>query len=532
MADLSHSTDGPAPSSAEGYDTSLLPDYDIDFVSDADIAAFAAALSAPEHSPSTDDLSSFQSPVDNRHGSTDFGPVRKRGSWLLGGSRGTSASASRRPSNGSIIAGAEGPGGRKMERQESMFITAQNDWAPVVEPGKASSMEGSAKEWRNPSHDRLSSSRSTGGKKGRKRERRRRQQRSTDETREGYLYTLLAWPLLGVVGAWIAGLGLSYMLTRWYIWCYEYFVAWRGQRYRLRKRLYACENYADWVREAKKLDKYLGNDGWKDDDEYAYYDHKTVRRVVDQMSKMRRRVEREKGGQREAEAVEELKALVEACVKSNFVGVENSRLYSQTYYGTKNLVQGFVDEGEFMLYCPGCSNSMLICVSVQRSLTVLSATTVISAEEKRGLFKRMHTQFGRTALCLSGGASFAYYHFGVIKALLDADLLPDVITGTSGGALVAGLVATRTNEELKKLLVPALAGRITACSEPITTWFPRWWKTGARFDSVDWARRCSWFTRGSMTFKEAYERTGRILNVSCVPADPHSPTYVAQPLIS
>jgi len=163
---------------------------------------------------------------------------------------------------------------------------------------------------------------------------------------------------------------------------------------------------------------------------------------------------------------------------------------------------------------------------VQKSLVTLSATTVLPAEEKRSLFKRMHTQFGRTALCLSGGASFAYYHFGVIKALLDADLLPDVITGTSGGALVAGLVATRTNEELKKLLVPALAGRITACSEPVTTWFPRWWKTGARFDSVDWARRCSWFTRGSMTFKEAYERTGRILNVSCVPADPHSPTYV------
>ena len=29
-----------------------------------------------------------------------------------------------------------------------------------------------------------------------------------------------------------------------------------------------------------------------------------------------------------------------------------------------------------------------------------------------------------------------------------------------------------------------------------------------------------------MTFREAYERTGRILNVSCVPADPHSPTIL------
>jgi predicted acylesterase/phospholipase RssA len=144
----------------------------------------------------------------------------------------------------------------------------------------------------------------------------------------------------------------------------------------------------------------------------------------------------------------------------------------------------------------------------------------------------MHTNYGRTALCLSGGASFAYYHFGVVKALLDANLLPEVITGTSGGALVAALVATRTNAELKALLVPALAGRISACSDPFTTWFPRWWRTGARFDSLDWARKCSWFTRGSMTFREAFERTGRILNVSCVPADPHSPTILTNYLTS
>jgi predicted acylesterase/phospholipase RssA len=48
---------------------------------------------------------------------------------------------------------------------------------------------------------------------------------------------------------------------------------------------------------------------------------------------------------------------------------------------------------------------------------------------------------------------------------MDAELLPEVITGTSGGALVAALLCTRTDEELKKLLVPALAHRITACHE-------------------------------------------------------------------
>lgn len=92
---------------------------------------------------------------------------------------------------------------------------------------------------------------------------------------------------------------------------------------------------------------------------------------------------------------------------------------------------------------------------------------------------------------------------------------------------MATLLGTRTDEELKQLIVPALAYRITACHDPMRVWFWRWWRTGARFDAVDWAKRGAWFTRGSMTFLEAYERTGRILNITCIPSDPHSPTILA-----
>ena len=60
---------------------------------------------------------------------------------------------------------------------------------------------------------------------------------------------------------------------------------------------------------------------------------------------------------------------------------------------------------------------------------------------------------------------YRYYHFGVVRALLDADLLPKVVTGTSGGALVAALMCTRTDVELKRLLVPELATKITACHD-------------------------------------------------------------------
>ena len=39
------------------------------------------------------------------------------------------------------------------------------------------------------------------------------------------------------------------------------------------------------------------------------------------------------------------------------------------------------------------------------------------------------------------------------------------------------------------MIVPELAMRLTAFEEPFKVWGPRFWKTGARFDSLDWARK-------------------------------------------
>ncbi|KAI0603356.1 patatin-like phospholipase domain-containing protein [Biscogniauxia sp. FL1348] len=459
----------------EAFDYTTLPDGDREFLPPEHLAAFAQALSAPDPIQSPDDVSSPRVPDRNS----------------------VSLELTRSGSVASVDASTPGlPASAQNGAQSSMFITAQNDWAPV--------------------NQKIS-------KHARRRRRKKTiiGRRTVDETREGYLYGLLKWPFLLFVGMWIIGLGATYLWTRLYIFLYEQFITLRGRRDRLRRNMRAANSYRDWVNAAKEMDAFLGNQHWKEENQFAYYDSKTVRRVWEQIRKHRKAAEALEAqgsvfgngngyGDMEgdgARAVEDLKVLVEACVKSNFVGVENPRLYSQTYYGTKNLVQNFIDE-------------------MEKSTRFLMTTKQLPLEEKRTLFKRMHANFGRTALCLSGGAAFAYYHFGVVKALLEADLIPDVITGTSGGALVAALVATRTNDELKQLIVPALAHKITACSEPITTWFPRWWRTGARFDSVDWARQASWWTRGSMTFREAYERTGRILNVSCVPADPHSPTIL------
>ena len=375
--------------------------------------------------------------------------------------------------------------------QSVEFITALNDWKPVRQTVRQKS--------------------GANGKKSRRR-RADKPRRGKDETREGWTYVLAKWPLLLCALGWIFFLAVLYMFTRLYIYAYEQYITQRGKRNRLRKGLSEQNSYEDWISAAKGLDEHLGNDSWKENPDYSYYDSHTIDRVKDQMKRLRIAAEAAEGNGTHAAAgersIDRLRELAEAGVKNNFAGFENPRLYSETYYGTKDLVQDYVDE-------------------ISASLRFLFSTRQLTTEQKRELSRHLSNNFGRTALCLSGGATFAYYHIGIAKAMLDANLLPDLITGTSGGALVAALLATRTDDELRKLLVPALAYRITACHDPWTTWVRRWWQTGARFDSVEWAKRCSWFCYGSLTFLEAYQRTGRILNVTCVPSDPHTPSILA-----
>lgn len=157
---------------------------------------------------------------------------------------------------------------------------------------------------------------------------------------------------------------------------------------------------------------------------------------------------------------------------------------------------------------------------LERSLKFIRETLELTEDEKRRFFRSANTNLGESLLksvvrllsndtlykvyphfaflevlpsdtvcferlfCMKARLIFLTDHFGVVKAFLDAGLLPRVITGTSAGGLVASLVCTRTDEELKLLIVPELSAKITPCEEPLSVWIKRFWKSGARFDSV------------------------------------------------
>lgn len=350
----------------DAFDPSLLPDVDTDFLSREDVEAFVAALSAPDPSHNPDDASTIRlgsplvSQTPQSPGLSSFF-TRRQSSVVhdekpLAPQKDANDHAQEVAAHAAAAAAdVSAPGGEsgsqsngtaalqqqkeQQQRRDSLFITAQNDWAPVNQKVGRSGKTGSKRRHH-------------------KRPRAVRQGlRTKDETREGYLYGLLKWPFLVFVGSWLMGLSVAYVLTRYYIWFYEYFISWRGRRERLRRNMRATANYKDWRAAARELDEFLGNAAWKEKNEFAYYDWKTVRRVWDSMKKSRERAETierriAEGQSVDAEerqegekAIEALRALLAACVKNNFVGVENPRLYSQTYYGTKNLVQNHVDEG-------------------------------------------------------------------------------------------------------------------------------------------------------------------------------------------
>ncbi|WVQ96097.1 hypothetical protein IAU59_003199 [Kwoniella sp. CBS 9459] len=361
------------------------------------------------------------------------------------------------PDNGSLASGSAGGLMADYNQERVEKLTATSDFAPI--------------------HQRVS----------------RRKPRSAQQ---GLTYHLIRWPLLGFIFMIIYFEFSAYVITRQVVNVFEWLVAWRGHKAKLRKELRNAKTYEEWSAAAQKLDAYLGFDEWKDVEEDSYFDYTLVRRVKRTLTRLR--------------AAKDTRGLMDAlavCVRSNFAGTESVKMYSETFIGTKKAIEAHVQE-------------------VATCLDFVRTATDVSLEEKRAFFRAINRHYGSSALCLSGGASFGYYHFGVIKAFLEADLLPRVVTGTSAGGLVASLLCTRTDAELKELLIPELADRILACEDPFHVWFKRLRQTGARFDTVDWARKSMFFTRGSLTFKEAYERTGRALNISVVPSDRHSPTIL------
>jgi hypothetical protein len=179
---------------------------------------------------------------------------------------------------------------------------------------------------------------------------------------------------------------------------------------RLERRLRRATNWSSWIQYAKQIDEKLGKDKWKSEDESEEYDFEVLRNQLEELRKVR------------AEGpVEELMFFVRTIITRGNCHINNPALYQECYAGTKKLIDQYHN-------------------CVLEALKYIAESSV-GIEQTLAFFEQVRHSFGKTALCLSGGGSLSMYHFGVVKALMEHGLLPTIISGSSGGSIVAGMLA-------------------------------------------------------------------------------------------
>lgn len=247
--------------------------------------------------------------------------------------------------------------------------------------------------------------------------------------------------------------------------------------------LHRAETYTDWSAGAQRLDELLHLDEWRADDTSPFYDDELLRR---QLAELR--------AARLARDSRAIVGIVQGELAHALNEIAEPQLYGTAFSGTKHLIGEFLDE-------------------VTRAAEALLHAPDLTVEEKRILFWRARRSFGRSALMLSGGGALGFAHLGVVRALSQAGLLPAVFGGASIGAIVGGVIASRTDAELWQLLdEPAQLARdgILVGS---------WREARARGSLLDPSQlaRAVRANIDDYTFREAYLRSGRVLTIALSP---------------
>lgn len=263
----------------------------------------------------------------------------------------------------------------------------------------------------------------------------------------------------------------------------------------LYKRMATAENYEEWLQAAESLETIAGVDRrtrWKQD--VQLYDRKLLEERLLHLRQVR------KSGD-----ISDLMFALRADLLRNLGNMTNSAIHEHFPVVPEPIIQ-FIDEVKECLH----------------SITAYNQAD-LSWNEKYAYLRETRHAFGRTALVLSGGGSLGSFHVGVVKALYDQNLLPKVLSGSSAGSIVCAIVATKTDEELGPLLRDfedfdmAFFGNST---------FPQFFKhllLKGTLQDIDVLQRRLRTLLGDMTFLQAYNKTGRILNVAVTAADTNEP---------
>lgn len=267
-------------------------------------------------------------------------------------------------------------------------------------------------------------------------------------------------------------------------------------------------SFNQWYQISLQLDNLLDNDSWKSNPKLDLYDYQLLLSHLNDMKLAR-----------ESKDYKLLLYLIRTRWVRNIGNMGDLNLFRHSFVGTKHLIEDYIEE-------------------CKQSLDFLVNSNQVDFDDRYllGMLIQTRKNIGRTALLLSGGATFGIFHVGVLVTLLEANLLPRIISGSSAGSIVAGIICSRTNDETIELLSTITKSKFNIFSDQFNQnddeksnlkWLlnilSHFLKYGTLYDMSGLKETMINFV-GDLTFREAYNRTGKILNITVSPASIHEQT--------
>ncbi|KAG7662938.1 TGL5 [[Candida] subhashii] len=264
-------------------------------------------------------------------------------------------------------------------------------------------------------------------------------------------------------------------------------------------------SYQTWLEISLKLDELMGNNTWKSDPRSELYDFELVYNNLQEMRKARLSGD-----------YKLLLYLVRTKWVRNLGNMGDSHLYRHSYVGTKKLIEEYIQECKV-------------------SLDYLLNNKEVDLDDRYllGMLIQTRKNIGRTALVLSGGSTFGVFHIGVLATLFENNVLPRIISGSSAGSIMASILCSYSHEATLEILanfprdkwdIFEVEDKEDIANLPtfkqLLHYLGHFIKYGTLFDIVGLQRTMANYL-GDLTFREAYNRTGKILNISVSPGTIH-----------
>jgi len=268
----------------------------------------------------------------------------------------------------------------------------------------------------------------------------------------------------------------------------------------LERKMAEAESYEEWKAFAIMYDQRNRSERWKKGERSRRYDYKSIRRRLEALQVMRRT--KDNHG---------LLFTLNEGIHGNLGGMGSQAMYQKAKFGTKQLIVDYTEE---------------VCSALEH----LAKPNIkgVTLREKIDFFHRAHLCFGQSALMFSGSGTFLFFHVGVFKSLWEQNLVPDVISGASGGALIAAVAGTRSPENLGEIFRPEFLEFEEDIKAIVRNLAPGKKRNLRKHDLINIIERIV----PDVTFEEAYHISGLKINISVAPNERHQKSRLLNAITS